>query len=225
MGLRKTYAFNVQPSTTIQELKTRLHKRADDLDMATIGLSFNGKMLDEDDKALTHYNVEEDSVLVLSNLLGDASDTDSLEVKFVDVSESEGLKRVEWSTTGKKWRQVQHGMCLEGKCIKSKCEAHDQMVIIPIGYGTFDVLRDSDTNSKCPMCKEYVEPIICSFNNCWWKYKGKRKEKDDDRNPPQECNGDWKQADDACHYFDEQTSEMVIWRQLIFEVIKDKPQQ
>ncbi|CAF1493777.1 unnamed protein product [Rotaria sordida] len=169
--------------------------------------------------------MKEDSVLALINPSSDASDTGPLRMKFVDIRESEESKRVAWSTTGQKWRQARSGKCLEGKCTKSGCEAYDQKVIIPIGYGLFDLLRDSDAASKCPMCEEYVEPITALFNDCWWKYKGKTKEQEDDGKRPVPHNSDWKQADDAYHYFDEQTSETAIWWDLIFEVVKDKPQQ
>ncbi|CAF1485375.1 unnamed protein product [Rotaria sordida] len=146
-------------------------------------------------------------------------------MNFVDVSKDDGLKRVTWAPTAPRWRQAQHGMCLEGKCRKSGCEAFDQKVIIPIGYRKFDLLRDTDTISVCPLCKQYVDPITCSFNNCWWKYSGKKKERRADGKPPVPCNSDWKQADDAYHYFDQIASGEVIWLDLVFEVVKDKPQQ
>jgi len=137
-------------------------------------------------------------------------------VKFVDVFNDAGLKRVPWAKNAPAWRTAIRGICLEGKCTTQICQAYLKQVIIGIGLRKFDLVRDADAStSQCPMCHKYVEPITCSFNNCDWRWMGKKQLPD---GVPEKCSsgGGWKYADDAYHYFDESISGEVQWRQLLF---------
>jgi hypothetical protein len=142
-------------------------------------------------------------------------------VPFVDLSDTNGYKRVQWSISAPKWRRTVRGMCLEGFCENEKCEAYRQRVIIGIGMREFDLLVDpSPSTTPCPMCKQYVEPTTCGFNNCQWRWQGI---KQIPRQPPMPLSGDWQPADNAYHYFDQTikgtatTSGTCIWRQLKIE--------
>ncbi|CAF4452468.1 unnamed protein product, partial [Rotaria sp. Silwood2] len=65
----------------------------------------------------------------------------------------------------------------------------------------FDLLGDVDpSTTKCPMCKQYVEPTTCGFSNCYWRWEGSKQLPGQ---PPMRCSDDWKAADDAYHYFDQ----------------------
>jgi hypothetical protein len=44
------------------------------------------------------------------------------------------------------------------------CYAHQQQVIINIGFKKFDVLTDANAQtSKCPVCLQYVVPKTCAL--------------------------------------------------------------
>jgi hypothetical protein len=119
------------------------------------------------------------------------------------------------------WRRTGPGLCLEGECTNSGCDAYRDIVIMPIGYRKFDMSIDpNETTTKCPACKKYVRPDTCGFTNCWWKYDGT---KDCGNEPPQSCSSDWERADDAYHSFDEQQSGIIKWRKLIFEAVEERP--
>mgnify|MGYP006897133660 CR=1 FL=1 len=45
------------------------------------------------------------------------------------------------------------------------------------------------------------------------------------RKGPQKCSCDWQQADNAYHYFDDETTETVNWRHLVLYAEKEKPLQ
>ncbi|CAF1406457.1 unnamed protein product [Rotaria sordida] len=170
------------------------------------------------------YGVEDDSELEAIDPNRTTKNFGNFGMKFVDISNTEGLKRREWSQTAPEWRRCRHGLCLEGICTNSACKARGQVVIIPMGYKEFDVVRDANSSTTvCPICKTYVEPENCGFNNCWWRFDGVKQE-----GPgisPKQYSSNWEQADDAFHYFDKEMSGMATWRKLEFKVVKNKPVQ
>ncbi len=144
-------------------------------------------------------------------------------IKFVDVSNETGLKKVRWAKNGAPaWLSTTHGLCLEGICTNISCQANGQQVIMPIGYKKFDLVSDpSESTTKCPLCSKYVNPQTCGFNNCWWRWIGVKQ--NTEAEAPTQCSNDWTYADDAYHYFDRNKSGTVIWRKLVLEAVKDKP--
>ncbi|CAF1176120.1 unnamed protein product [Rotaria sp. Silwood1] len=126
--------------------------------------------------------------------------------------------RIEWATTAPRWRRARRGLCLEGQCPTSACEAFNRTVIMSLGFRRFDMLSDVGlATTKCPICKQYVEPVTCSFNNCWWRYEGIKRSQSQ---APESCSCDWKHADDAYYRFDENHGEEVSWLKLVFEVVE-----
>ncbi|CAF3851252.1 unnamed protein product, partial [Rotaria sp. Silwood1] len=181
------------------------------------------EVLDDNDSTIASYGVENKSILQLVNLnVTDRGYFPSMGGKFIDISNNKSIKRADWSETAPPWRKTRRGLCLEGLCRNNQCKAYKHHVVIPIGYKKFDIIIDSsETTTKCPLCKQYVEPITCGFNNCWWKYEGIKQ--DEDGKPPIRCSSNWQQADNAYHYFDEHTSRIVLWKQLIIEAVKKRP--
>ena len=47
------------------------------------------------------------------------------------------------------------------------------MVIMNIGCGVFDYIRDKRF-CKCPMCRKFVEPVLCGFNRCYYTFMGEK---------------------------------------------------
>ncbi|CAF5028622.1 unnamed protein product, partial [Rotaria sp. Silwood1] len=167
------------------------------------------------------YGVEDNSLLELVDPNMKFRSCNNTGNRFVDVCSTKGLKQAEWSRIAPRWRRAGHGLCFEGQCLNKECEAYRHTVIMPIGYQKFDILIDTDQETTiCPLCKYYVEPVACGFSNCWWRYEGI---KICNSGPPKRCSSDWKHADDAYHRFDENPSEHVTWRKLIFEVVKKRP--
>ncbi|CAF1392721.1 unnamed protein product [Adineta steineri] len=126
-------------------------------------------------------------------------------------------KRVTWSDSCSPWRKLdsQPGICVEGLCSNSSCQAFNQQVIISIGLTKFDF--GASTSTLCPICKKYVtpNPNSCGFNNCWWRWHGRRQE---NGKAPRDCSDDWQHADDAYHYFDgDSIGTNESWRHLVLE--------
>ena len=226
-GMGRTYNVDVEPSTTTRQLKKLLEKASDNKDLQTMCFGFNGKSLDDDDQTLSDYDIKDGSLLQLIDLsVKSRSGFDCIGTEFANLSNRKGLKTQEWSKTAPLWRKTSRGLSLEGSCTTEQCAAYQQRVVMPIGYKRFDILADaSETTTICPLCKNFVEPQTCSFNNCWWKYQGIKQEEVGKGKPPKRCSSDWQYADNAYHYFDQQTSGMVRWKQLIVEAVENKPQQ
>ncbi|CAF1291600.1 unnamed protein product [Rotaria sordida] len=193
-------------------------------DLQDMLLTFDKDVLDEDEQTLSSYGIEEGSQLEVQYSDMTIRDIGSLGLRFVDVNNCQGLQRREWSETAPPWRRTRCGLCLEGKCTNSQCKAYNKTVIMPIGYKKFDVLLDCDeTTTICPICKTFVQPSSCGFNNCWWRFEGRKQEANSNGRPPKKCSSNWSQVDDAYHYFDELQSGTVTWLQLIVEAVKNKP--
>lgn len=92
---------------------------------------------------------------------------------FVDVSHSGGMTRHAWSTDCPSWRVTRPGLCLEGRCRNDQCKAHGEMVVMNKAFNDFDLIRDADSTA-CPECKQKLPPSTCAFNNCMWKFDGRK---------------------------------------------------
>jgi hypothetical protein len=224
--------FDVESSTTIKQLKQLFFETVakitiiTDEDVKKSYFDFDGDKLENDEDTLQLYGVEENSQLEhVEPFQGDGRDTGALGrigAKFANVSNDNGLKRCEWAKEAPEWRRVNGGLVLEGECTYSKCKAYKQIVAISMNYRKFDVVCDPDIGKTlCPICKQYVEPKTCGFNNCWWRFEGVKKE--GQGKPPEFCQSDWRQADNAYHYFDQDISGTITWLRLTFEVVKNKP--
>ncbi|UJR17083.1 hypothetical protein I4U23_003980 [Adineta vaga] len=219
----KRYDLDVEPSTTVKQLKRQFLEKINSVqDEEKISFVFDKEILEDGDDTLSSYGVENNSALeTFDGSKTSRSDISCLGSKFVDVSNSKDMKKVNWSKSAPLWRKSRRGLCLEGNCTNNTCDAYQRRVVIPIGYKKFDLLTDPDEKTTtCPVCKQYVQPETCGFNNCWWKFEGKKQEAG---RPPKPCSSDWIQVDDAYYYFDDNTSEVVTWRQLIIEAVKTKP--
>lgn len=230
-GRVRIFDFDVTPSTTVGQLKQLLVKRVENLTIITEDelrksyFDFDGDQLDTDDNLLEWHGVEDQSRLeYIEPFQGGTRNPGCFQrgAKFLNVTDERGLQRAEWSKVAPEWRRVNRGLVLEGICENEKCKAYKKQVAISMNYRTFDVVSDPDIDKTlCPMCREFVEPTTCGFNNCWWKFEGLCKMKD--KKAPQLCSSDWKYADDAYHSFDQETTETINWLRLKFEVVKNKP--
>lgn len=221
LGNASVIPLEVPGSVTIKDLKKILFEKVqrNNEDTDSIWLVYDDSTLDSDQATLDDYEVANESML---EAIKPNSRAQLMGTKFVDLANDQGLKRVAWSKTAPKWRKTIQGLCLEGKCKTKECEAFNHSVIIPIGYKRFDILNDSDgQTSQCPVCHKFVEPLTCGFNNCWWRFEGKKQDKEGDE--PKQCSSDWRFANNAYHYFDQQATDSVIWRKLIIEAVKNKP--
>lgn len=230
-GVEHDFDLEIEPSMTIKQVKKCLHDQIKKLTGNTVTddnlkagyFLFDGDMLDRDEDSIGLYGIEENSALEYIPPINGISRFNSAILKFVDISNDKGLKRVAWNKNAPEWRRVYHGLVFEGICKNPRCKAKGKMVCISMHYQRWDLKSYEDLEkSVCPLCKEYVEPKTCAFNNCWWRFEG-AKIVQEDKLPVKCPQTSWKQADDAYHYFDEDASGTIRWYALTIEVVKTKP--
>lgn len=98
-------------------------------------------------------------------------------------------------------------------CKNSSCEAHNKMVIINLGAPVLYHLGMPSQDTNCPICKTYVDPKTCAFNNCKWRYFGIKK----DTTGLKRVKCDFQSADNNYYRFDPTDHGMAQWTQLALE--------
>mmetsp|Transcript_29045 Transcript_29045/g.51969 ORF Transcript_29045/g.51969 Transcript_29045/m.51969 type:complete len:294 (-) Transcript_29045:1717-2598(-) len=69
------------------------------------------------------------------------------------------------------WRLLKSGMNLEGICQNSSCPAYSQRVVVPLGFGTFNIAEEMISHHECPICNEVVSSFSnLGFYNCSAKF-------------------------------------------------------
>lgn len=221
----RTYSFDVPESTTIEELKEMLRQKLatkpEKNYFSKTVLSFDGEVLSNERKTLTSHGIKNEDNLDLHDLNIRSKNFSEIGFQFIDPGKTKAGSEVQWADTAPRWRIAGRGLCLEGMCKNSNCEAFDQQVIMSIGYERFDFGHDiGDTTTFCPMCKEYVDPVTCGFNNCWWRYEGKRRA---ENGAPKRYSSDWMKVGNYYYYFDQKDSPPKTWMSMVLEAVKKNP--
>jgi hypothetical protein len=118
---------------------------------------------------------------------------------FADLNKTP--KEYKWNKNAPAWRLASKGLCLEGKCTNSACQANGQMVIINMGEkAVFKLdLPTEKQPTNCPMCQKYVKALTCGFNNCEYRYAGIQ----ETTTGKKKIMSDWKKVGDVYSRFDE----------------------
>ena len=85
----------------------------------------------------------------------------------------EKMEAIKFSKLAPSWRVVSAGLNLKGKCNQVSCEANNQIVWIPKGFGKFFINKEIQI-SLCPKCKKKAAEITnFGYYNCKIQVEGK----------------------------------------------------
>ena len=170
-------------------------------------LLFNGSQL-EDEELVYECDIVQGSLLhLILRLRGGGSGGKA----FVDITNEKSAINIQWSTSAPDWRIAEPGLCLEGICTNPNCSAFQEQVIMNMGIGTFDMMLDTEKSEKCkcPMCKEFVEPKSCGFNNSCYTYSGIKAV--ENKKPQRIVKQEWIDVGNLYNCFDPRSSGVAQW--------------
>ena len=132
-------------------------------------LMFNGKILEDNNI------IEQCGIINLSNitLITNSPQIEGGRVfNFVDLRKN-NIEKVQFSEDAPSYRICDGGLNIAGKCTNRLCETKGEEVIVPIGYGEFDLENAiEEMEIKCPICSQVIKPKTCGFTNCSYNFIG-----------------------------------------------------
>ncbi|RUS34091.1 hypothetical protein BC938DRAFT_482420 [Jimgerdemannia flammicorona] len=143
------------------------------------------------------------------------------EFDFSDLANKNGPQIHQWSNSAPPWRIALPGLNLEGTCTNSSCDAYNHNVIVNWHQRNFNYAEDG-TLCRCPICKGYITPEVCAFNNTWWNFYGTKR--DSSGEPLRVVKGNkWERAGNSYNIFDKAVSGVAKWTQLMILVSPSDP--
>ena len=134
-------------------------------------LYFEGKVLSEDNRKLIDYGIINFSKIQLISKEALVKGGVGM-FSFVDLRKEKVIK-IKFSENAPKYRIVESGLNILGLCTNKKCESEGNEVIVPIGFGEYDLGENiSEMEIKCPICKQVVKPKTCGFTGCAYNFLG-----------------------------------------------------
>eukprot|EP00953_Heterococcus_sp_UTEX-ZZ885_P019682 10987-Heterococcus_DN1.PRE.4 len=137
--------------------------------------------------------------------------TKGLSESFADISQPGEV--IQWCDDAPEWLHCNTGLCLEGVCTNTDCEACSKVVVMNYGFMDFDLLRDNSLHNLelvCPMCDEFVKATSCGMNRCLWRMTGVKAGSNLTISTPWDCVGNY------YYSFTEQPS--VEWTRLLIQL-------
>ncbi|CAF0808297.1 unnamed protein product [Rotaria sordida] len=122
------------------------------------------------------------------------------------------------SEDGPAWRRASFGLCLDGVCLNTKCQAFEHKVIMNKGIGQFNVITNSTViTSNCPLCGTTVQPTTCGFNQCSWRLIGTKRNDLNASSSSSNITTEWHDSTNEYHRW---TDNFSTWSQLTIETKK-----
>lgn len=84
------------------------------------------------------------------------------------------ITKMGYEETAPNYRECNDGLNLFCDCKNERCDLFNEMFVIPLGYGEFDVIGKEINRIKCPKCPEKENQIILKnmgFINSQWSYR------------------------------------------------------
>ncbi|KAI8359599.1 hypothetical protein B0O80DRAFT_423508 [Mortierella sp. GBAus27b] len=197
------FSLDCGPQWTVDDVKASIQDREGVPSHQQI-LVYAGKQL-EDTRTLKDYKVQNESMMrMILRLCGGGSAPVLPGILFTDVSDTKGVGRLEFSTSGPRGRSVSSGTNVECQC---NCTP-GYRVICQKGFGIVEL---SSSSFKCPNCRgSEVVPVTVGFVRCKYRFHGIKA-------TGERYTSEWKDVIDSDRYQHFEPSNQISWRRLVIE--------
>ena len=165
--------LTININDTIDEVKKKFCNKIcikyKDMQFKFFGRVLNGKMTVGD------YDIEDEDIIEAN----DHSQGGEVGSQAKGLTDPNKKGPVKYSTIndGPEYLTVDDGINLFGICKNKKCIAYHKEVCSIFGFGTFDLIKDTnEISEKCPKCPSYENPLLkletCGFKRCKYSYNG-----------------------------------------------------
>lgn len=162
-------ALSVAPRCTIESLKQQIEDQSG-LPKAQQMLLFANKPL-IDYYPLAYYGVSNSSLLHL-RVKAAGGMTLFIGFCFNSLNSLSLLQLTKLSPSDTSFLIVKPGISFFSKCKSATCIAFNQPILVPKGFGVFDIARVS-SQLTCPVCEKRAEMATnCGFYQAKWVFKG-----------------------------------------------------
>ena len=91
---------------------------------------------------------------------------------FVDLRKN-NIEKINLSKKAPSYRVSNDGLNLLGLCTNKECKTKGKEVIVPCGFGEFDLGHAiEEMDIRCPICSQVVKPKTCGFISCAYNFIG-----------------------------------------------------
>ncbi|KAI8600738.1 hypothetical protein EDD21DRAFT_376361 [Dissophora ornata] len=199
----ETRSFSFDPQHTISDVKNII-QREEGIPLHSYRLIFQARSLEDTRKLVDYKMTNGPTLYILYRLIGGGGGPRP-STQFTDVSNTEGVSKIQLSNSAPPGRSVSRGTNLECKC---KCTPR-YPVIYQQGVGTIEL---SQAKFICPNCgmSDKIIPSTVGFLECKYRFHGIK-------TTGQQYTSEWKDVtkEDAYQLFN--PNNQTLWRRLIIE--------
>lgn len=204
------FPMTVHETSTVSEILEKIKEKGNIQNINQIQLFYQSKILKDLNAELKTFKIQQNAILRYSrkgSIIGGGYG-----IEFADITNKEGLEKLNFNKDAKKWNMITKGLNIEGIC-RSNCEAQNEKVDCQIGLGVFNFLENID-EIKCPMCGCVIEPITCSFSKCQYQIEGKISESGEVKDV-KPTKTEWIRVEKDYDYYNPLKTGKVSWYKLI----------
>lgn len=200
----KTFSVECSDQTTEEELR-ELIQDAEGIPKDEQRLMFAGKHLEDKSCLKDHRIIKGSTIQMTLRLRGGHSFHITPGVVFADISDTEGVIKVPFSTTAPPGRIASSGTNVECQCACTP----DYRVICQRGVGTIEL---SDTSFTCPNCSksDRIAPVTVGFVKCKYRFHGVKV-------TGERYTSEWKNVKKEDFYQLYGPTKQIGWRRLVIE--------
>ncbi len=200
----KTILLEVEVDNFIKQVKEKIFEQ-EEIPVNQQCLIYWGRVLDNW-KTMKDYNIQNESTLHLVKR--------KQQEQFVQPNEHE-ISTSAYDRLFIPNGKIGKGINFKVRCNNQNCNSqkYGGFNMVKKGFGTFDLLKEMD-EMCCPRCYQKADFTTCGFYNCQYQFKGIKE------NGYQQIVNNEAGIEKFQEYEADEFSDMITWKELVFEVNK-----